>query len=703
MNDSEYIPKNSESEKGQIILLEQLKYSPTKIILVYESESKISSSTIKDNLNNNILKSIKELEKLNYFTGYSSKQPTERQVLSTRDLFIFELYFNLSTDEALNHYQEIQAQVSEVKGTKLYWTGDVPTLYESREAGKKDISRAELIGLPLTLSALLFIFGSVGAAILPIIVGITTAAITMGIGYFIAGHMPISSHFPNLVTMLGLALGIDYALLMVNRFREELGRNLSIEQAVVKTAGSAGRSIVFSGLAVTVALASMFLIDLSFFRSIAIGGVLVVFFSVLVSNTVLLSLLSIFGKHLDFLSVLHKGYLNSSDESGFWKKVAFFVTRKKPIVLVLATSIFLLVTIIPVFTMKMGIPEPNTLPSDYPSRQGYERYLSVYGDVGNKQIQIVVTLEESLDHLAPAEALYNLTKKIRGVSDILTVSSPFELVGGSTKQESIVNIQNSDNLRRLEELRVVHDRYVVITAVSAYNYNDARIDRVIQDIRNLEFENVEVHVTGSAAVKVDLINRIKERVDAVLYFVFFSTFIILFFAFRSLVLPLKAVLLNFLSIGSSLGLIVLIVQYGIGSELFQMPYTGFIMPAVPIILFCVVFGISMDYEVFLLSRIAEEYKKSGDNTTSTERGLIHTGNIITSAAFVFILIVGVFIFTDIALIKTIGLGLVIAVFLDSTLVRIALVPALMRLLGQANWWMPQRFSSNRKTSLKKDL
>lgn len=138
-------------------MLEQLKYSPTKIILVYESESKISSSTIKDNLNNNILKSIKELEKLNYFTGYSSKQPTERQVLSTRDLFIFELYFNLSTDEALNHYQEIQAQVSEVKGTKLYWTGDVPTLYESREAGKKDISRAELIGLPLTLSALLFI------------------------------------------------------------------------------------------------------------------------------------------------------------------------------------------------------------------------------------------------------------------------------------------------------------------------------------------------------------------------------------------------------------------------------------------------------------------------------------------------------------------------------------------------------------------
>lgn len=227
------------------------------------------------------------------------------------------------------------------------------------------------------------------------------------------------------------------------------------------------------------------------------------------------------------------------------EKVAFFVTRKKPIVLVLATSIFLLVTIIPVFTMKMGIPEPNTLPSDYPSRQGYERYLSVYGDVGNKQIQIVVTLEESLDHLAPAEALYNLTKKIRGVSDILTVSSPFELVGGSTKQESIVNIQNSDNLRRLEELRVVHDRYVVITAVSAYNYNDARIDRVIQDIRNLEFENVEVHVTGSAAVKVDLINRIKERVDAVLYFVFSQRLLFCFcFPFSSV--AVKSGIIKFL-------------------------------------------------------------------------------------------------------------------------------------------------------------
>jgi putative drug exporter of the RND superfamily len=694
LKDNGFTPKGSDSDKGLIQLQQKLDFPASVFTLLYQSdrESIISAEATKT-----ILNSLSELKQLPYVADISlnkaSRLPKEQfkgtvgSKVTPDNIQAVNVYVRLNANEALDRYSEIKARVHAPAGMHVQVTGGTAILYDMQDASKKDIVKSEAIGLPIAIIVLLIIFGTVLGAILPLIVGLMSVTVTLGITYFIAQTYSLSNFLPNIVTMLGLAVGIDYALFLVSRFREELKVQKSVQDAVAMTSQKAGKSIFFSGVAVLIGLLGMLFIDLTIYTSLCIGGIIVVSVSVFVADTLLLSLLSLFGTKINVLRIIPNRLLRK-ENSRFWEKVAYTV-MKRPLMLVIIMFVLLIALALPVGQMKLGVPSSGVLPPSYESRAASDLLNQVYDAREMDPIQIYVQSDHVVWDETTILQLQNYTKLLEQTSGVKAVKSYISDFTGRTPAETAALLKPDDIRNKIAGLRLAKDNAAYIVVQPQYNPEDSKTEQLVKTIRGTNPQGLHPLVTGGPAYRLDILQRISDGIPKVIGFVMIVTYFVLLIAFRSILLPLKAVLMNLLSLGASMGIVVTVFQKGFLSGALHITSIGYVSATLPVIIFCVVFGISMDYEVFLISRIAEEYERTGDNEKSTAEGLKKTGSLITSAAFILIVVVGAFIFTDIEIIKALGLGLSLAVLIDATLIRILVVPALMKLLGRANWWAPQ--------------
>ncbi|WP_396024812.1 MMPL family transporter [Actinomadura sp. 9N215] len=533
---------------------------------------------------------------------------------------------------------------------------------------EEDLALAEMIAIPLTLLLLLLVFRGVVAALLPLVVG---GAATFGaffVLWAISRFNDVSMYSINLVTALGLGLAVDYSLLMVSRFREELDKGHGVDAAVVRTVESAGRTVVFSGVTVAVALTALVLFPLFFLRSFAYAGVGVVLVAVLVAVITLPALLKVLGHRVNAWRLPGLRQAGGS-ESRRWAAVARRVLRRPGLVSV-AVLALLLVLSGPLLGVQFGNPDARVLPSGDAARQATEQ---VQRDFGFAAEANPVVINGTPDPAA-TEAYFADASRVEHVARVVTARGTWtdgRQVAGPTAQSARYAAESGQWFE------------VVPTAMPMSQ--DAQ--DLVHDLRALD-PPFEALVGGSTADLVDTKHAIFSVAPWAGLWIALATLVLLFLMFGSFLVPVKAIALNTLNLTAMLGAMVWIFQDGNLSGTLGFTATGLTDTAMPLLMFAVAFGLSMDYEVFLLARIKEEYDRTGDNRTAIVTGLAKTGRIVTAAALVLSITFFAFATSGVTFMKMFGLGLGIAVLIDAFIVRATLVPALMKLAGNANWWAP---------------
>jgi RND superfamily putative drug exporter len=578
-------------------------------------------------------------------------------------------------------------------------TGGAAAFYERlNEISRHDLEQAERVSFPITLIVLLLAFTSLVAAGLPIMLALVSLGVTLGALYFLAGITDMNVYVTNTASIVGIGVGIDYALFVVTRFREELRRGRPVAEAVPITLATSGRAVALSGATVIVALAGMFLVDIQAFRSMAIGSMSVVAVAVLAAITLLPAVLSLVGHWVDRLRipVLRP---RVAEGEGFWHRWALRIMRR-PWAFIAAALAVLLVLAVPFAGIRLGQPGAAILPADESPRLASERLAAEFGAGVTGPMEILVDTPGGAGTRANLERVDRLTRALKGDEAAVSVQSLTavlpradldaytKLYAGGLKgidpelAPAVAGLANWDRGADLARITVVTRDAPESEAA------EGLVDRVRDEYIPAAGLAGQARVGGSTANNLDLAREISGQLPVVVLAVLALSFVLLAMAFRSLVLPLQAIAMNLLSVGAAYGLIVAVFQWGWGEQLLGFTSEGHIEVFVPLFLFSILFGLSMDYEVFLLSRIREEYLRTGDNQLAVARGLESTARTITSAALVMVTVFAAFAAGRLVPFKEMGFGLAVAVLIDATLVRTILVPAVMRLVGRWNWWMP---------------
>lgn len=539
---------------------------------------------------------------------------------------------------------------------------------------ESDLLRAELIAIPLTLLLLLFVFRSVIAALLPLFVGVTAIFGTLLSLFIIGSVTDVSIYAVNLTTALGLGLAIDYSLFIVSRFREELQAGRTNEAAVVRTIETAGKTILISALTVAVSLSALLVFPLYFLRSFAYAGIAVVLLALAGSILSLPALLAVLGQRVNSLRI-GKRRVERAESEGAWHRIATFVMRR-PIPIATAGVVFLVLLGLPFLRANFGIPDDRVLPTSAQSRQASEILRAEFSGNNAEGFGVVasgVSANQIDEIAATAAAISSLTGVDRVECAAGTFANGESLTSGEADARFLATNGNS-----ITWMSVVPDFPVA----------SPEGEKLVTEIRDLDLP-IDVAVEGQAAGLVDSKAAIGRSLPWAIAIIIIATFVLLFMMAGSLLVPLKALILNFLSLTATFGAMVWIFQDGNLSDPLGFTATGTIDISMPILMFCIAFGLSMDYEVFLLSRIKEEYDRVGDNESSVALGLERTGKIITAAALLLSITFFAFGTSDVSFIKMFGIGLGLAVLMDATIVRAFLVPAFMKLAGNANWWAPR--------------
>jgi putative drug exporter of the RND superfamily len=597
---------------------------------------------------------------------------------------------------------------------KMQVTGGPLFFSEVERLSHEDLQRAEIFAFPIAAVALLVVFGSLVAAGLPVALGGATVVGILAAITLLSRTTDLSIFVMNVATMLGLGLGVDYSLFLTSRFREELkggrewvsGRggereDLSptpplshspthgIEEAVATTVATAGKAVLFSGISVFIGLAGLASFEFMLLRSLGLVGMVGIVLCVAAALTLLPAILGVLGPTVNRWPVLGDR-LSAGD---FWARSAGWVMRH-PVVVFVPTLALLVVLGTPFLHVRFSAPDAYILPPDLPSRQALDQLRSDFGESETAPVMVAVRFDwgTALDP-QNISALYDLTRSLARDPRITGVDSAVNLDPRITKAQYQLIYADpsrvSDAYAR-QVARITTGGSVALVKLSTRSAPVSEDSKqLVLDIRGMRLPaGMSLMVGGTSAEVIDVVNVLYTDAPRALALVVGAIYIILFLLFRSVLLPAKAVVMNTLSILASYGALVFIFQDGHFQSLLHFQSTGTVEASMPIIMFCILFGLSMDYEVFLLSRIKEEYDRTGDNTASVGKGLEKSGKIITSAAIIVVAVGIAFSAADIVIIKALGLGIAIAVFLDATVVRTLLVPATMRLLGKWNWWAP---------------
>jgi putative drug exporter of the RND superfamily len=788
---------NSEAERVQDLMSGEFGLSPATLTVVFTGDGIPARSEEFQRAQENALADVRELDDVRQVISYADSEDS-RFISEDGKKSYAVVTSDVSIDATRNVVDEVRSKVRSNK-LETYVTG-APAVYQDLEqASNEDVKDAEKYAFPFAVIILILAFGTLVAAGVPVLIGGASVVTALAALYFISGIYDMSVFTLTLSTMLGLGLGIDYALFFVSRFREELETYPTVE-AVPRTVATAGRSIFFSGTAVLIGLSGLLFFPFMFMRSIGVAGVVVVFVSVLSAFTLLPALLGVLGPRINRLAIRRR---RDAAGSAFWTRSAEVVMRH-PLAVILLSAAILGILLYPVGHMKVGIPEATVLPQEYESRAGDDILKRNFEYAALNPMEIVATLEDNPLSVRGLSETRELGESISGSDGVLRVESVYTLaaaaaedytrrvadarkqarkeaaarvdglvqrqIGEQTQKETeravneqlsqieatygavppgteerlradirprverevrasesriraeverrlaeevdrkvpglpegisaegkvtpegVANFLKLPAARQSKDLQDTLDTYVAgnrtllrgVTEANPYTqdaYGAVDAVRAVQAPVGTSFL-----VGGLSAGQKDFISSLYGKAPLAAAFVIGVTYLILLITFRSVFIPLKAVIVNILSLTASFGAMVFVFQDGHLSGLLDFTPLGFVDATLPILMFCTIFGVSMDYEVFLLSRIREAYENGDSNKASVSKGLVATAGIITSAAAIIVVVTGAFALTGIVLTKAIGLGLAVAVFVDATIIRVLLVPATMRIFGDWNWW-----------------
>ncbi|USX50120.1 MMPL family transporter [Lentzea sp. HUAS12] len=551
------------------------------------------------------------------------------------------------SNEQIKQFQDVEPQLA-IDGFSQQVGGLVPTQKAINDMSQEDLTRAEIFSLPLVLLLLVVIFGGLVAASLPVVVGGLAIMGALGVLHAVALFAEVNSFAVNVASLLGLGMAIDYGLFMVGRFREELAQGRTTEQAVGRTVASAGRTVVFSATLLVIALAGLLLFPHGFLKSLAYGGVASVAIAALVSITLLPALLGVLGKRVDKLAMPWRK--KEPSERG-WRKLSGAV-MKRPVLIAVPIIGVLIALGSPFLGVQFGQVTEKVLPEGNAVRVATENINQNFSALSNTGFKVVVQGGEQV-------AVQEFLGKVGNVPGVGEVQPT-----GSDKG---------------------------VTAASAGLENDALSEeskQALKDVRALEPPaGAEVLIGGNTAVVSDSLDAIADGLPLMITLLVGATLVLMFLAFGSVVLPIKAVVMSALSLSATFGVLVWVFQDGHGADWLGVT-PGPLESGIVVLMAAIVFGLSTDYEVFLLSRMVEARGQGATTEEAVTTGLAKTGRVITSAALLLIVVTGAFAFSQVAMMRFVGVGMILALALDATVVRMLLVPAVLKLLGNAAWWSP---------------
>lgn len=569
------------------------------------------------------------------------------------------------SDEVSANAEAINETVSEIGSPQGYQTlvaGPATLDNEFDRIIEEDLATGEMIGIAVAILVLILVFGSIVSGVIPIILGVVAIAIATGLAALVGQLFDLSFFITQMITMIGLAVGIDYSLFIVSRYREELAEGLDKISALTRAGATATRAVFFSGLTVVLALVGLMILPNTMFRALGIGAILVVIVAVIASMTLLPAVLSIMGPRVDALKVRRRG--SHRRQGSLWERTTRIVMGRPVVSLVVSVGI-LSIAAMSFFAIDTGFAGVSTLPDDIESKQAFAIFEEEFSGGLTSPVEIairggdVAATVSSLNEAMAADGGYG----------------PAFVDPNSTEELAVVSVQLLGDVNSIASQDAVrHLRSDIVPAIEASS---------------------EVLVGGETANTVDFLTQVDNYTPIVFLVVLGLSFILLMVAFRSIVIPGKAIAMNLLSVGAAYGLVVVFFQTGVGpqwikdiAELLGFTQVETIEAWLPLFLFAILFGLSMDYHVFLLSRIKERFEETGDNPESVAYGLRTTGALITGAAAIMVAVFGGFAAGRLPPLQQMGFGLAIAVLLDATIVRTVLVPASMRLLGRWNWYFP---------------
>jgi uncharacterized membrane protein YdfJ with MMPL/SSD domain len=596
-----------------------------------------------------------------------------------------EIDTSLQNAPASDRTTAMRRAIGTLPGTRFYLTGFPAVNHDTTPLYGQDLARGEEIALPIAILVMAFMFATLGGIVVPLLFAGFTITTTLGLVWVAAHLITMATYVTNIVSLIGIAIAIDYSMLVVFRYREELARLDEPQEALLRTMETAGRATIFSGLTVAVGLALLAFMPLPYIRSMGIGGLLIPLVSVAASATLLPALLSLMGRRVNRFSLLPRGMMarRTAAESGIWTRLARAIMRQ-PIPILIASAALMLALAYPATQLKVTGGDNRGYPGGTEATDGLfilERTVGA-GSLAPNQILI--------DTGKPGGALAPSVVAAEGRLVALLRSDP------AVNPKTLISPGQAGSVARAEAASLL-DPTAQIAQVRAAAYHDSGTEQSMKLLRRIRgryipaagFTGARVLVTGAPAFGVDFIAKAYGAFPWLIAAVLVISYLVLLRAFRSIVLPVKAVLMNLLSVTASYGVLVLFFEHGLGHTLLGLQKSAQIEGWIPIFLFAVTFGLSMDYEVFLLSRMREEWDAVRNNEHAVAYGLEHTGRIITAAAIIMIAAFSGFTSGRFVAFQEFGIGLSAAILLDATIVRALLVPAAMKLLGRWNWYLPE--------------
>lgn len=685
-----FIDENSPSTKTQEYLNKHLGFNnDNKFLIIYSSKTLLAThrSFIKE-----INQSLAGLK--NFPIKHDIILPDSEKQMS-KDKHTAYVALIIKSVKPLNEdlLAQLKSSIKKPQHLTVQLGGESIFVEDVSKQTETDLYKVDLIATPVTIITLFLVFGSVVAAVIPIILGGGCALLILTALYFLGHAFTLSVFTLNIALLLGLCLSLDYALFVISRFREEIKDGQSIIEAVANTQATAGKAIFFSGVAVFASLSALLLFPINILFSVAVGGLVAVFLAVLSAIILLPAVLAVLNTNINILSVRFCRK-NKPRRFNIWHRIAETVVRR-PVIFLCSILVILLALGSPFLTAKFGVADFRILPEHSKDRLFFDTYAKHFNERELTPILLLVQTQAnpilSKQNISRLYDLVHTLKRnplIAEVNSIVSTDPPLKERQYYTLYNLRKSLMDSD-VKKLLSTTTRH-YFTVVNIISKYPINSAKTKILVTSLNEIKDPHgMDLQFTGTPVSNVDVLDGIGHVLPYAIAWIMVFTYLILLLLLRSVFLPIKAILVNLLSLSACFGALVLVFQDGHLHQLLNFETQNVLDISLLVIIFCALFGFSMDYEVFLLTRIKESYETHKDNRKSIVFGIEKSGRIITSAAVIVMVICGSFLAADVLMVKAFGLGIAVAIFVDAFLIRTILVPAVMTLLNTWNWYLPK--------------
>jgi RND superfamily putative drug exporter len=691
-----FVAEQSESVKAAAYLDKHLGFYKNRFIILYHSNQLLATS---DEYKQKLKYSLAGLKKLSMKHEIIYPSMNSKQISKDKHTAYVVVFFKDNKTFTPTMLKAFRQAIKTPSGMSMNMGGEAIFVNSIEKQTQKDLYKADMVAAPASVITLIFIFGTLIAAFLPMVLGGGCALLILAILYCLGYAFSLSIFTLNIALLLGLCLSLDYAIFIIFRFREELhAKQYKIEEAVANTVATAGRSVFFSGLAVFVSLSALLFFPINILFSIGVGGLVAVLISVTMALTLLPAILALINSGVNRFAIPWVYDDAAKNEKigliPFWRKFAFSVI-KHPVFFFLFILLFLLFLGAPFLNVRLGISDMHILPEHSESNRFLQAYEKKFDENELTPILLLVSVKQGVILSENnINRLYDLVQRLESYAAIKRVDSIVSLDSEYKKSQYQALYQlpkkaMSPAVRKMLTT-TTGNKFTVVSVVSKYNSNHPKTLKLVRKLTNMDpGEGLKVRLTGTPVDNLEVMEAIAHLFPYAVAWISILTYIILFFLLRSVFLPFKAILMNILSLCASYGVLVFVFQEGHLHDFLNFTPQGMLDVSMLIIIFCALFGFSMDYEVFLLSRIKEHYEATHDNDSSIVFGIEKSSKIITSAALIVIILCGSFMFADVLMVKEFGLGIAIAIFVDAFIIRLFLVPATMSLVKRWNWYRPK--------------